>query len=187
MGQDEIEDVLIAAIENGEILTVIYLGGSKPGSARQIQPRSIDGNKIRAIDIASGRNKQFLINKIEIANDDDLQAEYTPDIYHRKATTQELISYHVTETEKLGWVARYTNTSISLYQRFKNGNLRKTPSVKIYYDELVTEYIIDLDGELIEVTHPAVRPWHTASRTFKNPNKAFERFWSDAVKNAPKS
>lgn len=43
-----VEHVLVDAIENKQSLTVVYLGGSQPGTLRNISPISINGDKLRA-------------------------------------------------------------------------------------------------------------------------------------------
>ena len=37
------------AIKTGEIINVIYSGGSQPGAKRGIQPRKVDGNHLWAL------------------------------------------------------------------------------------------------------------------------------------------
>jgi hypothetical protein len=44
----DVETVLQEAIETGEIITIIYKGGSKTGAKRDISPISIKNGKVRA-------------------------------------------------------------------------------------------------------------------------------------------
>ncbi len=60
------ENLLSEAAQNGEILHVIYAGGSSPGSVRQIVPVKIEGDKVRARCIKSNKTKLYLIEKIGI-------------------------------------------------------------------------------------------------------------------------
>ena len=181
------EDVLMAAIDTGEILTIIYQGGRHPGAARQIQPFQIEDNKIRALDIESGMRKQFIISKIEITDESALQQEYVPDIYHRESVSvEDLIEYHSEKMKKLGWVVVAADNKIELFLRFKNGKPRKTPSVGIYYQENVLDYFDDSEGEeAVAVYRKSKRPWYAGGKSFKNPQHAFQAFIDEAVKHAP--
>lgn len=180
------EDALMSAINTGEILTIIYHGGSKPGASRQIQPRSIYDDEVRALDVGSGRNKQFLIRQIQIADEHTPQPEYVPDIYHRGATVEELIHHHCLEAEKIGWVVKSTEDSIELFSHFKNGKTRKTPTVSIDYQEFTYQIDIDFEtNEQIEIKKKSSRPWHIDGRSFKHPQKAFEKFLKLAIEKAP--
>ena len=188
MDADELEDKLMEAMETGEILTIVYQGGSHPGAPRQIQPRSIFDDKIRALDVQSGRNKQYLIQKIRIVDGDAPIPDYTPTIYEKNPSVEELIEYHVAEAEKLGWTVTVTGNNVELFARFKNGNLRKTPSVSIFYEEYQVDYIItedDWEAEPEEVLVKSPRPWRVASRAFKDPVKAFKVFMIEAREKAP--
>ena len=184
---EQTEDILMSAIGTGEILTIVYQGGSHPGAARQIQPFQIEDNKIRALDIESGMRKQFIISKIEVTDESALQQEYVPDIYHREnVSVEELIESHSEKVKKLGWIVVATDDKIELFLRFKNGKPRKTPSVGIYYQENVLDYFDDSEGEeAVAVYRKSKRPWHAGGKSFKNPQHAFQSFIDEAVQHAP--
>ncbi len=57
--------ILLAAIEDGEILRVRYDGGSQPGAVREIRPLALDGRRLRARDV-SPRPKWFFLAKLAI-------------------------------------------------------------------------------------------------------------------------
>ena len=61
-----IKQVLSEAIGTGEILTIIYNGGSQPGAQRQISPIKISGPIVVARCLSSDEIKKFSIPKIEI-------------------------------------------------------------------------------------------------------------------------
>ena len=64
-----VEHVLVDAIENKQSLTVVYLGGSQPGTLRNISPISINGDKLRARCHSSGAVKVFNLGKIQLPSD----------------------------------------------------------------------------------------------------------------------
>ena len=59
-------DKIKKTIEGSERLKVIYLGGSSPGTMREIIPRSIRDNKLIAYCLASDLDKTFFLDKIQI-------------------------------------------------------------------------------------------------------------------------
>ncbi|TEA27694.1 hypothetical protein [Candidatus Schmidhempelia bombi] len=61
-----ISEYLLKAIESGEVLNIIYHGGSKPGGIRTIIPRSTEDDALKAVDTEQNRVKSFSISKIEI-------------------------------------------------------------------------------------------------------------------------
>jgi predicted DNA-binding transcriptional regulator YafY len=61
-----LEQLLITAIETGEVINIKYHGGSQPGSIRQISPISVNGDDVRARCLATNRVKVFKISKMEI-------------------------------------------------------------------------------------------------------------------------
>jgi len=60
-----VEELLREAAETGEIVTVIYHGGSQPGTKRRLAPITVTAREIRARDIPTGEVKNFLLSKIE--------------------------------------------------------------------------------------------------------------------------
>ena len=62
----ETEDRIREAAEAGEVLRVIYAGGSQPGARREIAPISIQNGKVRARCFSSNAVKTFVIDKIEV-------------------------------------------------------------------------------------------------------------------------
>jgi len=57
---------LIDAHDNGEIIAIVYYGGSQPGSYRLISPLRVEDDRVFAYCHTSGRFKCFLIEKIEL-------------------------------------------------------------------------------------------------------------------------
>lgn len=176
-------DQLRQAIDTGEVVTIIYHGGSQPGTSRQIQPRKLDSKHLRAIDVATHRNKQFLLDKLEIASGTTGAAQYDPSAPPPKTPSlSEFIEQHTEELASLGWHIEQTESSATLHHHFKNGKPQKTPRVGVRHEPYTTSLIIDDDEDrLREEQVPAKRPWkvfgiNDATRSFKRPHDAFNAF-----------
>ena len=62
-----IRDLLTEACVNGEVVRIIYHGGSQPGTVRAISPIEVSKSEVRARDLAVGIAKTFKLAKIELA------------------------------------------------------------------------------------------------------------------------
>jgi hypothetical protein len=140
-----ISEYLLKAIESGEVLNIIYHGGSKPGGMRTIIPRSAGGGALRAVDVETNRVKSFSIKKIEILDEKNEIIKF--DIDEKKIeefqslTIERIYELYKDTLEGFGWQAFLENgmddywneiTYITLYDSFKNGKPRAHPSVYIY-------------------------------------------------------
>ena len=65
------ENRLREAIEDGEVLKIIYHGGSQSGSSRYIAPIKVENGKVRARCYSSKDVKVFYINKLTIIDEDE--------------------------------------------------------------------------------------------------------------------
>lgn len=65
------------AIVDGEILRVTYLGGTQPGTVRELRPLAVEGVYLKARDRFSRRPKHFFIAKLLIESA-DTPLTYTP-------------------------------------------------------------------------------------------------------------
>lgn len=63
----DIESVLRDAIGTGEIIEVVYLGGSQPGTRRDLSPKSIDPPHLRAWCHETEAEKTFRIDRMVLA------------------------------------------------------------------------------------------------------------------------
>lgn len=146
-----ITEYFLNAIASGEELNIIYHGGSKPGERRIIIPRSIVGETLKAVDTKYNRVKSFSIKKIEIIdkNNEILKLEFveveidktpkTPDL-----TIEQIYQIYKDTFEALGWQVSLLNsvddyfnqiTYIGLYDSFKNGKPKATPTAYMYQSE----------------------------------------------------
>jgi hypothetical protein len=184
-------ETLSRAIEAGEVLFVKYHGGSKPGESRQLSPIAFVGDdKIRAHCHASGRNKVFVIDKIEILEDvDHGSATYESAPFPSDPKTlAEALAGNLDGLRDAGWHVEIEAEFCSLHRYFKNGKPRKTPVVSIEFREFTWNYDenadggIDEDGILIPIEKKSERPWCVScaeldkSVSFKSLSGAADRF-----------
>lgn len=58
------------AAGTGEILDIVYAGGTQPGTRREITVRAIDGEMLKACCLATGMSKTFRIDRLEVWDGD---------------------------------------------------------------------------------------------------------------------
>jgi len=174
----DIAEQLREAMETGEVLEIVYHGGSKPGSKRRISPRSLseDGTRLRAYCIESEALKTFATAKIQIGGE---CAPQPTEVILEQALAgvtsfQEALEPFVEWFEICGWYIDPYADAMTLHRYFKNGNPHKAHDVVICYVE--------------ENSH---RPWHVNSiypntaKTFSRLDKAVLAFLALAEKLAP--
>lgn len=182
---EDIKQILSAAIGTGELINIIYHGGSEPGAARMILPIEITGDKIRARCHKTNQVKSFQIGKMALSPSDKIT--YSGDkIGKEPATlTEAAETKYIEELRNLGWEVEIEPDAIRLYTHFKNGKRLKHPNVSLYYRD-------DYDGdELYYETENGrwkkldPRPWKTGGRAYKYLGKAFDAFMIEARAQAP--
>ena len=70
MDIEALKQRLQETIGTGEILNIIYHGGSEPDAARQLFPMQIKGDQLRARCLATNRVKTYSLSKIEWTDND---------------------------------------------------------------------------------------------------------------------
>lgn len=151
------------AIASGEIIKIIYHGGSQPGTAREISPIKINGKKVQARCYTSNAVKYFMIEKIELIDiDDHTTPSWQPG---KKAEPEYLQISDVMESWKeqllvWGWIIKNDQDYISLHRQFKNGKIRRGSDLDLVYEKYTYGYSdIDRDGNLIDIKKKRFRPW----------------------------
>lgn len=188
------EERLKEAIGTGEILKVIYQGGSQPGSLREISPISIKDGKVRARCFSSNAVKLFVLEKIEIVESegereaDKWQPGLKPTAHYQSIRT--LLEEKRDFLASLGWYIENDSASLSLHRRFKNGKPLKGSDVSLDYEEYTCDLVAG-DGEVHEENRrKRQRPWtvrgkNKNTRTFGSLDKAAEVFLEWAKLLAP--
>jgi hypothetical protein len=183
------------AIEVGEVLKVVYNGGSQPGAMREIAPISINNGKVRARCFTSNAVKSFVIEKITILQEENNipSVEWNPD-------AKQVLCYEsildLLEKERgtlvgLGWHVEFDGNCLTLHRRFKSGKPMKGSDVSLYYEEFACDSVMGFDGELHEENRrKRQRPWSVRgknkdTRSYGSLEKAAELFLEWAESTAP--
>jgi hypothetical protein len=166
-----VEEGLRVAIGTGELVNIIYHGGSEPGAARMIMPIAIKGEKVRAKCYKTNLVKEFYIDKIVLADDDTsnytgLQKTPDYDVIEGIVSIKDLLDRYHGELTSMGWEIKYDQNHIGLYKTYKNGKVYKRPTIFIEADSM---------------NFPQ-RPWYCEERRYKYLSKATATFIKAAKK-----
>jgi hypothetical protein len=74
----DIEKRLKEAAEAGEVITVVYHGGSQPGTKRDISPIKVSKTEVLARCLVTGQPRSFRLSKLEIVRKDYPAKAYEP-------------------------------------------------------------------------------------------------------------
>ncbi|GEM_PF-2741602 len=92
--KEAIEAYLQTAAEKGKAVTVLYYGGSQPGTKRQLIPTTVVNHwRIHARDLASDMEKTFLIERMQIVTEDYPAPEYIAEPENTGKAENNLRSY----------------------------------------------------------------------------------------------
>jgi len=181
------------AIEAGEVLKVVYSGGSQPGAMREVAPISIKNGKVRARCFTSHAVKSFVIEKITILQEENniSAVEWNPDAEQvpRYESINDLSGKEMDALSALGWHVESDDNCLSLHRRFKNGKPMKGSDISIDYEEFTYDLVVGLDGELHEENRrKRQRPWSVRgknqdTRSYGSLDKAAGLFleWAESL------
>lgn len=190
-----IKDRLEETINTGEILTIKYDGGSMQGQPREIFVLKVLKDRIRAKCLTTNAVKTFIIDKIEICDEESLKSLKPIELPKKKVYEYENLEDFYEQNKDtledlLNWTIKFESDSLSLHRRFKNGNPLKTADVEIYFEEYEETWSAE-KNEPVENGYKRVKPWvvrakNINTRAFKNINRALEFFYKQSEKFAPK-
>jgi hypothetical protein len=173
-------ETLRASIRTGEIVTIIYHGGSNPGASREIFPIGImpGDDKLRARCIVDGATKVFKIDKIsivdgygviDIAKDISQSKLYTSlkELYLDVLPRFDIDIFHV----------EISDNELIVHKKWKNGKPQKGVVIDICYREEYTDLVFNYEtGQLDEVVKKHQRPWSIGGKTaVLNSHKDFNK------------
>lgn len=182
---------ILTAIGERKTLTIVYHGGSQPGTARDIQPLRLADDVVFARDLTTDEERAFRVDKIELPAAGDAIHRYsrTPEIQPeaRTQTIGETFAPLVEELRALGWGVEVGMNAVGVFSFFKNGKPRKTATVWLQFDEWIYDYTED--GR--DVMRRSSRPYCVRSarfqpaRSFARLEPAAEMFMTEAAGLAP--
>ena len=195
-----IAELLRTVTGSGQVVTIAYNGGSRPGQARQVVPVSLSDVELIAFEQGSRTNKRYkmpLIASVELSN--GLRATTAVEPWSSDFPRLETLAAYArrfrSELDAAGWYICEDETSLGVATYFKNGKPKKTPTVLIRYFDPSTETELDLDSgdERIvpKKTTGHERPWRVDSwrfkvgRTFSQLERAFALFIEEARASDP--
>ncbi|MBE0454860.1 MAG: hypothetical protein IBX58_14410 [Roseovarius sp.] len=176
-----------SAIEAGEIIRIVYDGGSRPGDSRDIAPIKIKGGMLHSRCIASNRFKIFTLAKIrEISAPDSIKTQPITPI----DSIEEILEIHLPELISLGWEIQHQPEFLGLYRRYKNGKLLKWPDVSLTYQPTIEYQLLLTDTGMAPHEIDQKRPWVTDCRwqarsSFGHLHSAAQRLMEHARKYRP--
>ena len=189
---DEVQSLLKSSIGTGEVIGVVYHGGSQPGSYREIVPLQISDGKVRARCLTSQAVKVFVLSKLSIAP--PRSAEDAPKhAWRPKTQANPLINISIAlvyevylpALDAAGWHVECEHNEdgsfLKLFARLKNGKLRKHPDCELSYQSMIYAPVTLEDGSSIgDELRSRSRPWGVSgkskSRTWADPNRALLAF-----------
>jgi hypothetical protein len=174
---DDLRTRLEAAAAAGEIISVVYHRGSQPGTVREIAPmETLDGNKVRARDMATNEVKVFNIDFLEEAplnSASPYDPEYQKKRRESAPSINEAVSPYVPELQALGWHVELDETSVCLFRFLKNGKPRKSYAARMGFEEWITDHFINEDGTEQVTTRPSKRPYSVSVVEKKQATQTF--------------
>ncbi len=187
-----------AAIGTGEILRIVYDGGSSPGSVRDILALAVlaDG-KVRAKCLTTGQAKVFILEKMRLR--EDANETYVPGALKmpRYASLSDVFADVSPGIKTLGWHIQLEDGDdggqcLSVHRVTKKaGKPLKGSFASLTYSPIQWDAVVTPDGGYERANvRPSVRPYAVRSKsasstpTFRELDNAVERFL-DAVKAMP--
>ncbi len=198
-GEGEVYQRLKAALGTGEVIGIVYHGGSQPGAYREIVPVKLDRHQVRARCRMSNAAKVFNLDKVEIrggppAVEDGLKAwDVHAPVPVELLTIAEVEAAHRAALETIGWhVACVTNEdgdSLRLHRWTKDRSRPlKHPTVALCFSPTTYDLVATPAGGFArENLRANVKPWMvrgrpgTSAGPWKFASKALEAFLREAA------
>jgi hypothetical protein len=140
-----VDDLLRSVAGTGELVTVVYNGGSHPGQPRQVVPVSINADELVVAEAGSNFHKHYKLDKISSVELSSGRRASNPDAIHMPElpelstpaleTLAQYAQHFRPELEGAGWNVILTDTEFAVGGFLKNGKPRRTPRVSVRYFE----------------------------------------------------
>jgi hypothetical protein len=177
----------------GELITIAYGGGSRPGETRQLVIVSCSDAYFHAYEGSSRQPKQYNIKKvlwaedssgIKITSRDNAQAFESA--LPKYESFDQYADFLKKEFEHAGWYVYQSDGLFGVGTCFKNGKPKKTPSIAVSYINRSNDIVWDLEKDnLVTLKKEPTgreRPWRVDSwrfkegRSFRSLHSAMELF-----------
>lgn len=169
MNDQELERVK-NAVGTGEVLKVVYHGGSQPGTIREIVPVSISGDTVWAICLESNRRKQFILSKIEFPGEGGASMRYeftsTPQWEDFTAFMADMCERYATRGYTLKGMLDGNGelVGVGVHEFTQAGKPRVHPTWKLEYLTTRREFEIDAQGREVVTIKPRAKCWVLSER-----------------------
>jgi hypothetical protein len=190
---EQVRQKLSEAMQTGEVLRILYHGGSNPGAMREIIPLQLSVDKVRARCYTSRAVKEFVLSKIELrdfsTDKEDTKIRWDLGMANPILTLQTVSEVHsqlMTHLASAGWHVTLSEEEnlhqLGLHRLLKNGKPKKHPDVALAYKPLAYEYAFS-GNEFVPVSsRPNTRPWSVQATganyggPWSKPDKAIAKF-----------
>ena len=175
---NELVEFLQAKAGTGEVITIAYSGGSRPGEARSLIVASCANSYLRAYEENSLQTKQYKIERIlwfedscgtRITIKDNV--ENFESFLPKFETLEQYADLLKKEFAHAGWHIHQREGSFGVGTYFKNEKPKKTPSIAIAYFDPSVDDVWDLEtNDFVAVKRELTgreRPWRVDSWRFK--------------------
>ncbi|NRR29042.1 hypothetical protein HSX11_02485 [Oxalobacteraceae bacterium] len=168
------EALLQTAAGSGEIVTVVYNAGSRPGQPRKVLIVSAFSETMTVVEPGNPQSKSYKMNRVasialpsgEIALNSAVEALPRAGIPDHTTLAAYADAFRA-ELQAAGWHVYENEISFSVATFQKNGKPKKKPSASIQFMDRTVETVFDPDtGELKTVPRVLTgreRPWRVDS------------------------
>ena len=170
---EDLKQWIESKLGTGEVVEIIYMGGSHPGARRKLVLSKLEdnGRKVRCVEVGhSGISKSVMVDKIlriDTMSPDQLAAIQPEKTFNN---LDELyagcLEKNIPDSLALDYDAEEKKIVVSEWKVFKNGNRRKKKLISIFYQETVWQEVFTPDGDFEMVEKPAQKPWGVEKKRF---------------------
>lgn len=175
-----VAELLRSVAGSGELVSLVYSAGRRPGVARSVVPLFLTENELVAVEPDSTTKKTYRLDRVVSvslshgASASNVQADPEPVALPEVplfGSLGEYAEYYKAELVVAGWHIAEEIDSFGIATRFKNGKPKKTPSVLIRFFDRSTELVFDMDSQeqraVPRVLTGHERPWRVDSWRFR--------------------
>lgn len=117
-------DVLCDAIGSGEIVTIVYMSGSQPGTKRDVQPRTVTRSHLGAVCLETNERRTFLMEHVRVVAPEADYPRYNAVSGRqsgREMSLTDLLTRNRALIESMGWTVVASEEAITLHAKGHDG------------------------------------------------------------------